>query len=209
MKNEKACSGEGTAQTMPKAGAAQAAAKTGAGRTGHVPDCPCRHKNTPRSTELQADMQKRLNRAIGQLERREGHDRGQPLLRGRAHPKDIHPNYLTHKAKKNKGDRPQSLYRNHHEAIVSREDFIAVQHLLDNAKYGNKSFLQSFGWWIKGCCGASWCSIPAGLDFVQRITCKRPLPPTQEKRRREQSLQPGMASSGRAPSCFQTPSRHP
>ncbi|MVN58556.1 metal-sensing transcriptional repressor [Adlercreutzia equolifaciens] len=52
---------------MPKAGAAQAAAKTGAGRTGHVPDCPCRHKNTPRSTELQADMQKRLNRAIGQL----------------------------------------------------------------------------------------------------------------------------------------------
>ena len=67
MKNEKACSGEGTAQTMPKAGAAQAAAKTGAGRTGHVPDCPCRHKNTPRSMELQADMQKRLNRAIGQL----------------------------------------------------------------------------------------------------------------------------------------------
>ena len=67
MKNEKACSGEGTAQTMPKAGAAQAAAKTGAGRTGHVPDCRCRHKNTPRSTELQADMQKRLNRAIGQL----------------------------------------------------------------------------------------------------------------------------------------------
>ena len=67
MKNEKACSGEGTAQTMPKAGAAQAAAKTGAGKTGHVSDCPCRHKNTPRSTELQADMQKRLNRAIGQL----------------------------------------------------------------------------------------------------------------------------------------------
>lgn len=29
--------------------------------------CPCRHKNTPRGTELQADMQKRLNRAIGQL----------------------------------------------------------------------------------------------------------------------------------------------
>ena len=27
MKNEKACSGEGTAQTMPKAGAAQAAAE--------------------------------------------------------------------------------------------------------------------------------------------------------------------------------------
>lgn len=29
--------------------------------------CPCRHKSTPRSAKLQADMQKRLNRAIGQL----------------------------------------------------------------------------------------------------------------------------------------------
>ena len=55
--------------------------------------------------------------------------------------KTFTPNYLTHKAKKNKGNRPQSLYRNHHEAIVSREDFIAAQHLLDNSKYGNKSFL--------------------------------------------------------------------
>lgn len=27
----------------------------------------CRHKSTPRSAELQADVQKRLNRAIGQL----------------------------------------------------------------------------------------------------------------------------------------------
>lgn len=29
--------------------------------------CGCRHKATPRSAELQADVQKRLNRAIGQL----------------------------------------------------------------------------------------------------------------------------------------------
>lgn len=29
--------------------------------------CPCRHKETPRDEELQADLQKRLNRAIGQL----------------------------------------------------------------------------------------------------------------------------------------------
>ena len=29
--------------------------------------CSCRHKNTPRSEEFQADLQKRLNRAIGQL----------------------------------------------------------------------------------------------------------------------------------------------
>lgn len=29
--------------------------------------CCCHHKATPRSVELQADLQKRLNRAIGQL----------------------------------------------------------------------------------------------------------------------------------------------
>ena len=29
--------------------------------------CACRHKVTPRSEELQLDVQKRLNRAIGQL----------------------------------------------------------------------------------------------------------------------------------------------
>ena len=29
--------------------------------------CCCRHKSTPRSNELQRDVQKRLNRAIGQL----------------------------------------------------------------------------------------------------------------------------------------------
>lgn len=29
--------------------------------------CECRHKHTPRSDALQADVQKRLNRAIGQL----------------------------------------------------------------------------------------------------------------------------------------------
>ena len=30
-------------------------------------ECACRHKATPRTAELQADVQKRLNRAIGQL----------------------------------------------------------------------------------------------------------------------------------------------
>lgn len=55
--------------------------------------------------------------------------------------KTFTPNYLNHKSRKNKGDRPQSVYRNHHEAIVSRDDYIAVQHLLNNAKYGSKSIL--------------------------------------------------------------------
>ena len=50
-------------------------------------------------------------------------------------------NYRTHKTRKNRGERPQSRYLNHHEGIISREDFIAVQHMLDNAKYGNKSIL--------------------------------------------------------------------
>lgn len=38
-------------------------------RTAEVeqPSCGCRHKHTPRSEALQADVQKRLNRAIGQL----------------------------------------------------------------------------------------------------------------------------------------------
>ncbi len=29
--------------------------------------CSCRHKNTPRAAEFQTDLQKRLNRIIGQL----------------------------------------------------------------------------------------------------------------------------------------------
>lgn len=55
--------------------------------------------------------------------------------------KTFTPNYREHKSKKNRGERPQSRYFNHHEAIVSREDFIAVQKMLDNAKYRNRSFL--------------------------------------------------------------------
>lgn len=51
------------------------------------------------------------------------------------------PNYLNHKAKKNMGDRTQHRWRDHHEPIISRDDFIAVQHLINNAKYGNKGIL--------------------------------------------------------------------
>ena len=51
------------------------------------------------------------------------------------------PNFRDHLSKKNRGQRPQSRYFNHHEAIVSRDDFNAVQRMLDNAKYGNKSLL--------------------------------------------------------------------
>ncbi|HWQ74978.1 MAG TPA: recombinase family protein [Syntrophomonas sp.] len=51
------------------------------------------------------------------------------------------PNYLDHKSKKNRQNRNQYRKRNHHEAIISRDDFIAVQHLISNARYGNKGIL--------------------------------------------------------------------
>jgi len=50
-------------------------------------------------------------------------------------------NYRTHKVFRNTGQHPQSHYKRHHEAIVSRDDYIAVQHMLDNAKYGRKTCL--------------------------------------------------------------------
>lgn len=49
--------------------------------------------------------------------------------------------YTTHKKQKNEGDRIQHRQRDHHEAIIRRDDFIAVQHMLENSKYGNKSIM--------------------------------------------------------------------
>lgn len=51
------------------------------------------------------------------------------------------PNYLDHKSRKNNQDRNQYRKVGHHEAIISRDDFIAVQKLITNAKYGNKEIL--------------------------------------------------------------------
>lgn len=48
------------------------------------------------------------------------------------------PDYKDHKSKKNKGERHQYRWKGNHEAIISKDDFIAVQHLINNAKYGNK-----------------------------------------------------------------------
>ena len=50
------------------------------------------------------------------------------------------PNYLDHKSKKNRHDRNQYYQAGHHAAIISRDDFMAVQQLIRNAKYGNKGF---------------------------------------------------------------------
>lgn len=54
--------------------------------------------------------------------------------------KTFTPNYLNHKHKKNNHDRNQYRQKDHHEAIISREDFFAVQKLIRNAKYRNKGY---------------------------------------------------------------------
>ena len=51
------------------------------------------------------------------------------------------PNYLDHKSMKNRYDRNQYFQEFHHEPIVSREDFISVQHILQNVRSGNKNIL--------------------------------------------------------------------
>ncbi len=51
------------------------------------------------------------------------------------------PNYLDHKPKKNTNKRNQYIQENHHEAIISRDDFQAVQRMIHNSKYGGKGFL--------------------------------------------------------------------
>ena len=55
--------------------------------------------------------------------------------------KTFTPDVISHRSVKNRGQRPRSRYLDWHQAIVSRDDYIAVQHMLQNAKYGNKSIL--------------------------------------------------------------------
>ena len=51
------------------------------------------------------------------------------------------PSYLDHKSRKNVQDRNQYFQEKHHEPIVSRTDFIAVQHIIHNSKCGNNNIL--------------------------------------------------------------------
>lgn len=55
--------------------------------------------------------------------------------------KTFTPNYLDHKSRKNRGDRNQYRQAEHHVPIISPDDFVAVQRLISNAKYGNKGIL--------------------------------------------------------------------
>ena len=45
------------------------------------------------------------------------------------------------KTYKNRGEKPQSYYKKEHEEIVSRDDYLAVQRIMNNAKYGGTSLL--------------------------------------------------------------------
>lgn len=42
---------------------------------------------------------------------------------------------------KNRGERPQSYYIGDHDGIISRDDYIAVQRIMNNARYGGTSLL--------------------------------------------------------------------
>lgn len=55
--------------------------------------------------------------------------------------KTFTPDYCDHKSKKNRCDRTQYRWKNDHEAIISRSDFIAVQQLIDNTRYKNTDVL--------------------------------------------------------------------
>ena len=46
------------------------------------------------------------------------------------------PDYISHKSVKNRRKRPQYYQEDHHEAIISRNDYIATQKLIDSNKYG-------------------------------------------------------------------------
>lgn len=51
------------------------------------------------------------------------------------------PNYLDHRSKKNRQNRNQYYRKDHHEPIISRDDFLTVQRMITNAKYGHRGLL--------------------------------------------------------------------
>ena len=55
--------------------------------------------------------------------------------------KTFTPSYLDHKSKKNKMDRNQYYQRDHHDPIISRDDFIAVQQRIRHSKRDRDGFL--------------------------------------------------------------------
>ena len=104
------------------------------------------------STQEIADLfnQKKLRTYRGNVRWTSGTIR--QILRNERHCGDVltrktfTPNFRNHLSKKNRGERPQSRYLNHHAAIVSRDDYIAAQQMLENAKFqktDSKSYMPS------------------------------------------------------------------
>ena len=51
------------------------------------------------------------------------------------------PDFLTHKSIKNEGKKPKYVKRDHHESIISRDDFIAAQQLISYSDRGRTGML--------------------------------------------------------------------
>ena len=54
--------------------------------------------------------------------------------------KTFTPNYLDHKQKKNLYQKPKYRRQDHHDPIITREDFFAVQKMIRNSKYGSSGY---------------------------------------------------------------------
>ncbi|MCL1844779.1 MAG: recombinase family protein [Defluviitaleaceae bacterium] len=51
------------------------------------------------------------------------------------------PNFRDHKSVKNRGESTQYFQEEHHDPIISRDDFLAVKKMISNAKYGGNTYL--------------------------------------------------------------------
>lgn len=85
------------------------------------------------------------------------------------------PNYLDHKAVKNRQDKNQYFKENNHEPIISMDDFITVQRMLDNASTAARAFCRIYMW-----CRAARCmdlspSAPIGRR-LRRMNIVPPAP---------------------------------
>jgi DNA invertase Pin-like site-specific DNA recombinase len=59
------------------------------------------------------------------------------VLAGKTHT----PNFRYHKSLKNNGESPRYFQEEHHDPIISRDDFLAVKKMISNAKYGGNTYL--------------------------------------------------------------------
>ena len=55
--------------------------------------------------------------------------------------KEFAPDVDKQKTFKNTGEKPQSYYKDDHQRIISHDDFLAVQRIMNNAKFGGTSLL--------------------------------------------------------------------